>query len=901
MTDRPIKKILLLATNQQTASAVLEEERRIIDEVLQRSKQLDQFEIKAVQVEKSRSLYKSLLSYKPQIVHFCGPSIDGDGLMVKDGAGRVKLFSATSLARVFSFPNIECVILNTDHLKSQAEAIAQHIPYVVCLNQTTMSVRTNKMFLIGFYDFVERGGSYIRAFEIGIAVSKVAGAAGSEVSFILKQQRSSSSNKNDSLRYDPTETDETKRYNNSAPTPYTSQAEQLAVSDTDRKQSNPCYVYAEMDEQVFLQRVTTLEVIITRNEIDFQTNSTAQGGKVNITSEKLLIIQIIPKTNFSIIDDNRIEIDPSSLDDTQRLYFDLKPTDLGEGEIWIIVRQGPMPLLTLTIKPQIVAFISTNQQPPNKVSTKGSIVDYPESTPPLHQLRIIEQRNGNSITYRYDFESPTLDILKSFESKPILSDRQEYVEDLYKEIEARWVSNFDDVEMFTEELRAFGGTLFDNLFPSELRELLWEYHRIIDSIMVLSTEPFIPWELIHLKQPGKSYLPDETIFLGQMGLVRWLYGSGRFPPETIEIQKGNIKYIIPHYPDSRYRLPQAEQESDFLEKTFQATSISPTSKSVQKILKQGSFDLLHFAGHGTAEHSNIGNSKLLMEGRIESSQYKPEYLSATVVEQNAQLTSRPMVVLNACQIGREGYTLTGIGGFAEAFLKGGAGAFVGPLWSVGDRPARMFTETLYKSLVEKQTLSQATTKARERAKESGDSTWLAYAVYGHPNLSIIYKPPYPKPNRIFLSYKRDVAPDEPVAMEIYEALQSDYQVFIDQNMLVGTPWEEHIKQQIFETDVLIVFLSEASINSEMILCEIELAIQSGQQRKGLPRIFPVRLAYNYPFSYPFNEYLNPINCASWENAEDTPQLITELQAALAGEELPINTQTTNEKLSQQDN
>ena len=50
-----------------------------------------------------------------------------------------------------------------------------------------------------------------------------------------------------------------------------------------------------------------------------------------------------------------------------------------------------------------------------------------------------------------------------------------------------------------------------------------------------------------------------------------------------------------------------------------------------------------------------------------------------------------MVVLNACQVGRTGYQSTSIGGFAEAFLKGGAGAFVGTLWSVGDQPPSTFS------------------------------------------------------------------------------------------------------------------------------------------------------------------------------------------------------------------
>jgi hypothetical protein len=39
-----------------------------------------------------------------------------------------------------------------------------------------------------------------------------------------------------------------------------------------------------------------------------------------------------------------------------------------------------------------------------------------------------------------------------------------------------------------------------------------------------------------------------------------------------------------------------------------------------------------------------------------------------------------------------------------------------------------------------------------------------------------------KPLRIFISYKRNVAPDEEVALEIFRALKGQqYEVFIDQN------------------------------------------------------------------------------------------------------------------------
>ncbi len=99
--------------------------------------------------------------------------------------------------------------------------------------------------------------------------------------------------------------------------------------------------------------------------------------------------------------------------------------------------------------------------------------------------------------------------------------------------------------------------------------------------------------------------------------------------------------------------------------------------------------------------------------------------------------NRAVIVLNACQAGRLGFKLTGIGGFAQAFLKRGAGAFVGTLWSVVDQPARTFVETFYSELLKEASLAEATITAREEARQAGDATWLAYAVYGHPHARVI--------------------------------------------------------------------------------------------------------------------------------------------------------------------
>ncbi len=146
-----------------------------------------------------------------------------------------------------------------------------------------------------------------------------------------------------------------------------------------------------------------------------------------------------------------------------------------------------------------------------------------------------------------------------------------------------------------------------------------------------------------------------------------------------------------------------------------------------------------------------------------------------------------------------------------------------------------------------------------------------------------------------VSYKRNVTPDETVALELYRVLSQDHDVAIDQSMLVGTKWQEWIEAQLHKADFLIVLLSEASVKSEMVMREIQKSHKLAYQQ-GKPQILPVRLAYQEPFQYPLSEYLNEINWAFWRDENDTSKLIDELQKAIAGEALSINTQELKEDL-----
>ena len=139
--------------------------------------------------------------------------------------------------------------------------------------------------------------------------------------------------------------------------------------------------------------------------------------------------------------------------------------------------------------------------------------------------------------------------------------------------------------------------------------------------------------------------------------------------------------------------------------------------------------------------------------------------------------------------------------------------------------------------------------------------------------------------KIFISYKRNVVPDTLVATAVFEALRREHDVFMDTTIQIGEKWAERIQTAIKQSDYLIIFLSENSVHSEMVIAEIETAHHHGKAH-GKPAILPVRLAYTEPLVYPISAYLNPLQWALWDKELDTPRLIAQLQRAVSGGNLP---------------
>lgn len=167
--NTPVKTILILAANPTNTSRLqLDKEVREIDEGLRRSNKREQFKLEQKWAVRPRDVQRAMLDINPQIVHFSGHGAGEKGLVFEDEVGQPKLVAGAVLAGLFELfaDQVECVVLNACYSQVQAEAVAEHIPYVVGMKEA-IGDRAAMAFAVGFYDALGAGRKIEFAYNLG--------------------------------------------------------------------------------------------------------------------------------------------------------------------------------------------------------------------------------------------------------------------------------------------------------------------------------------------------------------------------------------------------------------------------------------------------------------------------------------------------------------------------------------------------------------------------------------------------------------------------------------------------------------------------------------------------------------------------------------------------------------
>ncbi len=160
-------KILILASNPRK-DLNLDREIRDLKDAIVKSRGRQEFQVEDALAVRVGELQDLLFRHQPQIVHFCGHGSGQQGLVFEGNDGGeqwVRADALSDLFRLFS-RNVGCVLLNACYSEEQANAIVNHIDYVIGMNQ---EIRDDAAiaFSKGFYRALGYDCSIEEAYEFG--------------------------------------------------------------------------------------------------------------------------------------------------------------------------------------------------------------------------------------------------------------------------------------------------------------------------------------------------------------------------------------------------------------------------------------------------------------------------------------------------------------------------------------------------------------------------------------------------------------------------------------------------------------------------------------------------------------------------------------------------------------
>ena len=164
--------ILFLAADPTDASRLrLGEESREIQEKLRLAELRAHFHFTQQTSVRPADISQALVDhrYRPTIVHFSGHGTEEGALCFENQLGEAHLVQPDALAALFEQfeKTVSCVVLNACYSEIQAKAIANHIDYVIGMNQA-IDDRAAIAFSVGFYQSLGAGLTIEESFKLGV-------------------------------------------------------------------------------------------------------------------------------------------------------------------------------------------------------------------------------------------------------------------------------------------------------------------------------------------------------------------------------------------------------------------------------------------------------------------------------------------------------------------------------------------------------------------------------------------------------------------------------------------------------------------------------------------------------------------------------------------------------------
>jgi hypothetical protein len=310
-----------------------------------------------------------------------------------------------------------------------------------------------------------------------------------------------------------------------------------------------------------------------------------------------------------------------------------------------------------------------------------------------------------------------------------------YVEAQFAELDRKTRDGLSPAE-FDDAVKRAGSNLYDTLFHNASSDLEgfksyywstlypWSEEAAAGgqplTVQVVSSDPYIPWELLRPSRrlADGHWESDPQYFCQRFALSRWLEKAGSatsFPLRTVALvaPPSNLAWV--------------QEEVDAIEGLGLQIRPIHDLAGLNHFLQNETADVLHFACHGRFGDADPARSTVIIgDRRLQPRDITAEYRNFARVQ--------PLVFLNACDTARLGIGMTGLEGWAVAFLTAGTGFFIGSLWKTTDDLASQFAADFYAGLQAGANVGEAVREARSKIARPGDASFLSYSLYGNPRL-----------------------------------------------------------------------------------------------------------------------------------------------------------------------
>jgi len=336
----------------------------------------------------------------------------------------------------------------------------------------------------------------------------------------------------------------------------------------------------------------------------------------------------------------------------------------------------------------------------------------------------LERFTEDRFSYKISVSAPKLRLLNKTFNKHTVFKPKEYFDEKFSMIEK--ISPSDDPVKADDDMKSLGISLWEKMVPEDFQKWFWENRAKFNSIHIYSPEPWIPWEIIKPKRDGQI----DDFLCEKYDFSRWIDGKTMPYPPIIS----NINIVLPKS-DLKFAKKEAELVESYEENWTTNVDVISNYAELKQSLQPDNGDapeidiiqcIVHwkYRRRGDDSYIELGQEK-----------FKAENMSMFYFRE----PHNPLIILNACQTGRPGYSLSGSDGWAQRCINQRAYAFIGTFWNVSDRCAFEFSTWLYHYIDKKINLDEAVKLARKKAKDGtqpGDPSWLAYCIYSPPQEKI---------------------------------------------------------------------------------------------------------------------------------------------------------------------